>query len=249
MRKFLSATMLATSLIVAGGAFTVPAFAEVVYNRGSAADPEIGRSAQDLDGLRSAISCATCSRAWSCRTQKANLIPGAAESWTVSDDGTVYTFKLRKDGVWSDGSPVTADDFVYSFRRLEDPATAAEYASMLYLVKNAEEVNTRKAQARGYGRQGDRRQHAGSDAEGADAVFPRDADPPGDLSGQQGLDRQARRRLDQAGQSRLQRRLSRWPSGFRTTTSSWSRTRNSRTPRTSRSTSSTTSRPRTARRR
>ncbi|TIU29983.1 MAG: peptide ABC transporter substrate-binding protein, partial [Mesorhizobium sp.] len=76
--------------------------------------------------------------------QKTNLIPGAAESWTVSDDGTVYTFKLRKDGLWSDGSPVTADDFVYSFHRLEDPATAAEYASMLYPVKNAEEVNTKK---------------------------------------------------------------------------------------------------------
>ena len=79
----------------------------------------------------------------------ASLIPGAAESWTVSDDGTVYTFKLRKDAVWSDGSPVTAEDFVYSFRRLEDPATAAEYASMLYPVENAEEVNTGKAQAGG----------------------------------------------------------------------------------------------------
>ena len=78
------------------------------------------------------ISCATCSRAWSCRTRRPNLIPGAAESWTVSDDGTVYTFKLRQGAIWSDGSPVTADDFVYSFRRLEDPATAAEYASMLY---------------------------------------------------------------------------------------------------------------------
>ena len=52
-----------------------------------------------------------------------NLIPGAAESWTVSDDGKVYTFKLRKDGAWSNGDPVTADDFVYSFRRLHDPAT------------------------------------------------------------------------------------------------------------------------------
>ena len=77
--------------------------------------------------------------------QNANLIPGAAESWTVSDDGLVYTFKLRKDGVWSDGSPVTADDFVYSLRRLEDPATGAEYASMLYVIKNGEEVNTGKA--------------------------------------------------------------------------------------------------------
>jgi oligopeptide transport system substrate-binding protein len=47
--------------------------------------------------------------------------------------------------MWSDGSPVTADDFVYAFQRLEDTATAAEYASNLYTVNNAEEVNTKKA--------------------------------------------------------------------------------------------------------
>jgi len=73
---------------------------------------------------------------------KAELIPGAAESWTVSDDGTVYTFKIREDAVWSNGDPVTADDFVYAFQRLQNPETAAEYASMLYVVKGAEAVNT-----------------------------------------------------------------------------------------------------------
>jgi len=71
-------------------------------------------------------------------------IPGAAESWTVSDDGLVYTFKIR-DHVWSDGTPVTADDFVYALRRILEPATAAEYASLLYTIKGAEDVNTGKA--------------------------------------------------------------------------------------------------------
>ena len=52
----------------------------------------------------------------------AKPIPGAAESWTISDDGLTYTFKLR-DHKWSDGTPVTAEDFVYSWRRLLDPAT------------------------------------------------------------------------------------------------------------------------------
>lgn len=50
--------------------------------------------------------------------------------------------------MWSNGDPVTADDFVYAFRRLQDPATAAEYASMLYVVKNSEAINatsTRRA--------------------------------------------------------------------------------------------------------
>lgn len=70
-------------------------------------------------------------------------VPGAAESWTVSDDGLVYTFKIR-DHKWSDGQPVTADDFVYSFRRILDPALAAEYASLLYVIKNAEGLNTGK---------------------------------------------------------------------------------------------------------
>ena len=70
----------------------------------------------------------------------AKPIPGAAESWTISDDGLTYTFKIR-DHKWSDGTPVTADDFVYSWRRLLDPATAAEYASIMYPMKNAEKIN------------------------------------------------------------------------------------------------------------
>src|SRR4051794_30243616 len=73
----------------------------------------------------------------------AKPIPGAAESWTISDDGLVYTFKIR-DHKWSDGAPVTANDFVYSLQRILDPALAAEYASILYPIKNAEKVNSGK---------------------------------------------------------------------------------------------------------
>ncbi|WP_026693351.1 peptide ABC transporter substrate-binding protein [Peribacillus kribbensis] len=68
----------------------------------------------------------------------------AAEEPKVSADGKVWTFKLR-DAKWSNGDPVTANDFVFSWRRAVDPATAAEYAYMLYDVKNAEEINTGKA--------------------------------------------------------------------------------------------------------
>jgi oligopeptide transport system substrate-binding protein len=71
-------------------------------------------------------------------------MPGAAESWTVDGGGTVYTFKIR-DHVWSDGKPVTAGDFVFSLRRVLDPKTAAEYASLLYPIKNSEAANTGKA--------------------------------------------------------------------------------------------------------
>jgi len=69
------------------------------------------------------------------------IVPGAASSWTVSPDGTRYTFVLRPDAKWSDGTPVTADDFVYSLRRLEDPKLASGYANIMYPIKNAEQVN------------------------------------------------------------------------------------------------------------
>src|SRR5205814_1051037 len=56
-------------------------------------------------------------------------VPAAASGYDVSQDGKTYTFHLRQGAKWSDGQPVTAKDFVYSFKRILDPATAAEYAS------------------------------------------------------------------------------------------------------------------------
>lgn len=57
----------------------------------------------------------------------AEPVPGLAESWTVSEDGTVYTFRLRQ-AVWSDGVPITAETVVKSWLRVLDPKTAAPYA-------------------------------------------------------------------------------------------------------------------------
>lgn len=76
--------------------------------------------------------------------QDGKPIPGAAESWTTSPDGLTWTFKLRPGLVWSDGVPVTADDFVYSLQRILDPKTIAQYASLLYPLKNAEPINAGK---------------------------------------------------------------------------------------------------------
>src|SRR5438552_3957223 len=56
-------------------------------------------------------------------------VPAAASSFDVSTDAKTYTFHLRSGAKWSDGQPVTAKDFVYSFKRLLDPATASDYAS------------------------------------------------------------------------------------------------------------------------
>src|SRR6185295_11863298 len=72
----------------------------------------------------------------------AEPIPALALSWDLSADGKVYTFHLRSNAVWSTGGPITARDFVYSWMRVLDPRTAAEYAGQLYYVKNGEAFNT-----------------------------------------------------------------------------------------------------------
>ncbi|MGQ3015861.1 peptide ABC transporter substrate-binding protein [Phenylobacterium sp.] len=71
-------------------------------------------------------------------------IPGMAERWEVSDDGLVWTFYLR-EAVWSDGVPVSADDFVFSLQRILLPETASEYSSLLYFIEGAQALNEGKA--------------------------------------------------------------------------------------------------------
>lgn len=67
-------------------------------------------------------------------------VAGCAESWTVSADGRRYTFHLRPGLQWSDGTPLTASDFVWSFQRALDPRTAFAFASRLYPIRNGREV-------------------------------------------------------------------------------------------------------------
>src|SRR5712671_5032105 len=74
-----------------------------------------------------------------------NVASGVAERFSISEDGVTYTFRLRDNAKWSNGEPVTAGDFVYSLRRIEDPRTHSQYAEVLYPIKNAQEVNTGKA--------------------------------------------------------------------------------------------------------
>ena len=126
------------------------AFADMVWNRGAnsdvqSLDPHKTSTVEEGNILRDLFMGLTTEDAGG------NATPGAAESWTTSADGLVWTFKLRADDVWSDGTPVTANDFVFSFRRVVDPATASEYASMAFPIKNAEEVNGGKAKAEDMG--------------------------------------------------------------------------------------------------
>lgn len=67
---------------------------------------------------------------------------GVAKDWTISEDGLVYTFTLKDEAVWSDGSPITADQFVYAWEKVLNPETASQYSYMLYYIKNATPYNT-----------------------------------------------------------------------------------------------------------
>lgn len=73
--------------------------------------------------------------------QGLKISPALASSWTVSPDGKIYTFKIRPNVKWSDGVPLRAQDFVYSWKRLLSPLTAASYAYFLFDIAGAEEFN------------------------------------------------------------------------------------------------------------
>lgn len=75
-----------------------------------------------------------------------NAIYGSAVAHETSPDGLVYTFTMRPGLVWSDGVPVTAHDFAFAMRRILNPATASQYASLLYVIKNAAPINMGKAE-------------------------------------------------------------------------------------------------------
>ncbi|HEX8417225.1 MAG TPA: peptide ABC transporter substrate-binding protein [Methylobacterium sp.] len=131
---------------LAAGLAARPARAQApgVYRRGNDADPET------LDPHRSS----TVAEAHILRDlyeglltydDRGAIVPGAAESWSVSADALTYTFRLRADGRWSNGDPVLAGDFVFALRRIMNPATAAKYAEVLYAIRGARAVNRGEA--------------------------------------------------------------------------------------------------------
>lgn len=117
-----------------------PALAEAVLHRGNPGEPNSLDPAQITINVESFI-LTDLFEGLVAAGADGEPVPGVAESWTISEDGTVYTFKLRETAKWSNGDPVTAEDFVYSFRRLQDPATASKYANLLHGVKNAKAAN------------------------------------------------------------------------------------------------------------
>ena len=72
------------------------------------------------------------------------IVGGSSDKWEISEDKLKYTFHIREDAKWSDGKKLTADDFVYSYRRVVDPKTASPIAYLMYYIKNAKDINTGK---------------------------------------------------------------------------------------------------------
>ena len=98
-------------------------------------DPQLAESDSEL------VIVKNCYQGLLDKDESGKLILGAAESMDVSDDGLVYTFKIRENVFWSDGvTPVIADDFLFAFQRLFSPETSAPFRSDFYNILNAEKV-------------------------------------------------------------------------------------------------------------
>lgn len=140
MSKYFKSFFIGSTMLVMAA---TGAFAEVVFNRGNSADPE-SLDPHKTSTVYEANILRDLFMGLMVQNARAEVEPGAAESHTVSADGKTYTFKLRAGATWSDGSPVTAHDFEFSWRRVVDPATASEYAYMLSPVVNADDITAGK---------------------------------------------------------------------------------------------------------
>jgi len=138
--SFTRRTLAGLAIAALVGVCAVSARAETVLHRGNGAEPET-LDIHKMTGVPEANIARDLFEGLVAEASDGTLISGVAESWSVSDDGLIYTFALRGDAKWSNGDTVTAEDFVYSFRRALDPATASDYAFLLYPIAGAEDFN------------------------------------------------------------------------------------------------------------
>ncbi len=137
---------------------------------------------------------------------KARPIPGMAERWETSPDGLTWTFHLR-EAQWSDGMPVTAEDFLFAWRRLLDPKIAASYAYYPYVIINAQAINAGHLPGSALGGARDRCPHPGSPSRASRALSAGNAGGGADDAAAAPCGGEKRQGLDQAGQLCRQRRL------------------------------------------
>jgi len=125
---------------VAAALVATTAMAEMVYHRGNTAVPGTldhhkAATPHGFNILRDLYEGLVVYDAG------AQIVPGVAQSWTVSDDALTYRFKLRDNAKWSNGDRVRAHDFVFAFQRALAPDSGAPFASILYPISNARAVN------------------------------------------------------------------------------------------------------------
>jgi oligopeptide transport system substrate-binding protein len=138
-RDVLAAPLVALAVTACGERDERPGEPSSILLRGNGPDPDSldphkARSTEAMVVLRDLFECLTR------LDRDAVTVPGAAESWTESSDGLVYTFKLRPNLRWSNGEPVVAEDFAAGLRRLVDPATASQYASVVDVILDASDI-------------------------------------------------------------------------------------------------------------
>jgi oligopeptide transport system substrate-binding protein len=101
------------------------------------------------------------------------IVPRVAESFDVNSDASQYTFHIRQGVTWSDGTPLNANDFEYSWKRVLDPDTASEYTGVMSIVKNAEKIQNGDAQPDDLGVKATDDNTLVVDLEGPALYFPR----------------------------------------------------------------------------
>ncbi len=146
-RKWLKPLALGLAALLISSAV---ASAETVLRRGNGAEPET-LDPHKSTGVTENVIENDLFEGLVTFSPDGKYVPGVATSWDISDDGKVYTFHLRGDAKWSNGDAVTADDFVYSFRRAVDPTTASDYAPILSPIVNADAIIAGKAEVASLG--------------------------------------------------------------------------------------------------
>lgn len=127
-----------TILLALGAAFATSALAETVFRRDNGSEPKSIDPQLASESSGSNVIYDTFEGLTKTNIQ-GKVVPGMAEKWEVSEDGKTYTFHLR-EAKWSNGEPVTAQDFVYAWQRAVNPKTGSEYAFVLYPVVNGEAI-------------------------------------------------------------------------------------------------------------
>lgn len=122
---------------------SAPLAAQQILHRGNGAEPT-SLDPHRIDDVSSANILRDLYQGLADEAPNGDVIPGAAERWEISDDGKTYVFHLRPNARWSNGDPVTAEDFASGLRRSANPATGSNYSQVLSPIENAEAVTAGK---------------------------------------------------------------------------------------------------------